>query len=105
MENKNFYHNVFFWLKEPDNPKNCLLFETSLQSFLDNSVYKKTSVITKPAQTNREVVDNSYTYGLLVSFETKKEHDLYQEEEAHQQFLKEASHLWNKVQIFDSLEL
>lgn len=105
MENKNFYHNVFFWLKEPNNLNNNLLFENALQKFLNTSNYPKTAVITKPAQTEREVVDNSYTYALLVSFDTKEKHDLYQEEEAHQQFLNEASHLWDKVQIFDSIAL
>lgn len=105
MEQKNFYHNVFFWLKEPSNLEDCSLFEKALQKFLDISVYPKTAVITKPAHTNREVVDNSYTYALLVSFDSKEKHDLYQQEEAHQEFLKEASHLWNKVQIFDAVAL
>lgn len=105
MEEKNFYHNVFFWLKDPKNTKDCLLFETALQKFLDASIYPETSVITKPAHTQREVVDNSYTYALLVSFDSKEKHDLYQAEEAHQQFLKEAAHVWEKVQIFDSLAL
>ena len=86
MGEKSFYHNVFFWLKDPSNINDCLLFETALQNFLDTTIYPKTSVITKPAHTNREVVDNSYTYGLLVSFETKENHDLYQTEEAHQRF-------------------
>lgn len=105
MENKVFYHNVFFWLKEPNNAEDCLKFENALQKFLQVSIYTKTSAITKPAHTNREVVDNSYTYALLVSFETNENHDLYQQEEAHQQFLKEASHLWEKVQIYDSIAL
>lgn len=105
MENNNFYHNVFFWLKEPNNAQDCLVFTTALQKFLEASIYPTTAVITKPAYTQREIVNNSYTYGLLVSFENKEKHDLYQAEEAHQLFLKEASHLWEKVQIFDSLAL
>ena len=105
MEEKNFYHIVFFWLKEPSSLESCSTFENALQKFLDISVYPKTATITKPAHTDRGVVDNSYTYGLLVSFDSKEKHDLYQQEEAHQQFLEEASHLWNKVQIFDSVAL
>ncbi|ANW96988.1 hypothetical protein AXE80_12165 [Wenyingzhuangia fucanilytica] len=105
MDNKVFYHNVFFWLKEPNSVEDCLAFETALQKFLNASIYTKTSAITKPAHTQREVVDNSYTYALLVSFETKAQHDLYQAEEAHQLFLKEAAYLWEKVQIFDSVAL
>ncbi|MGY5355038.1 Dabb family protein [Wenyingzhuangia sp. IMCC45467] len=105
MKENNFYHNVFFWLKEPSNKEHCLQFTTALQEFLHASVYTKTAVITKPAHTNREVVDNSYTYGLLVSFDNQEKHELYQNEPAHQLFLKEASHLWEKVQIFDSVTI
>ncbi len=105
MENKIFYHNVFFWLKEPISKESCLEFENALKKFLNTTTYPIKSAITKPAHTQREVVNNSYTYGLLVEFETKEKHDLYQQEESHEQFLHEASHLWEKVQIFDSLAL
>ncbi|NJB84048.1 Dabb family protein [Wenyingzhuangia aestuarii] len=105
MEDKRFYHSVYFWLKEPENKQDCKTFEVALQKFLDASVYIKTSCITKPAHTDREVVDNSYTYCLLVSFESEEKHELYQKEPAHALFLEEASNLWNKVQIYDAIAL
>lgn len=105
MKTKLFFHNVYFWLKEPVNQIACKEFEIALQKFLNTTIHTRTSSITKPAYTDREVVDNSYTYALLVSFDTKEKHDVYQQESAHQLFLEEASHLWNKVQVFDSVEL
>ncbi|NIJ43600.1 hypothetical protein FHR24_000039 [Wenyingzhuangia heitensis] len=105
MENKTFFHSVYFWLKQPENKEYCKTFEVALQKFLNASVYTKTAAISKPAHSDRSVVDNSYTYALLVSFENEELHQKYQEEPAHLLFLKEASALWEKVQVFDSLEL
>ena len=55
-----------------------------------------------PAQTNRPVIDNSYTYSLIVTFPSKEEHDEYQQEEVHQVFIEEAKELWKKVLVYDS---
>lgn len=105
MKQQIFFHNVYFWLKQPKNTEHCNTFETALKKFLSSSENTRTSSIAKPANTDRPVVDNSYTYSLLVSFNSKKQHDLYQAEAAHKEFLDTASNLWDKVQIFDSEEI
>jgi hypothetical protein len=100
---KNFTHVVYFYLNNPDNPEDRLAFENSLKKFLDNSLYAKTKFIGIPAQTLREVVDNSFTYSLILSFPSKEIQDKYQEEPAHLVFIEESSHLWGKVQVYDSV--
>ena len=75
----NFVHVVYFWLHNPDNPEERKEFETKLNSFLDNSLYAKTKFVGVPAMTDREVVDNSYTYSLIVSFSSKEEHKKFRE--------------------------
>ncbi|MHA7057359.1 Dabb family protein [Aquimarina sp. M1] len=102
---KNFVHTVFIWLNDPNSEEDRKLFEESLQRFLRTSKYAKTSFVGTPADTDREVVDNSYTYALVVTFSSKEEQDLYQKEEAHLLFIKEASFLWNKVQVYDAIGL
>ena len=99
---KNFSHVVYFWLKNPDNNSDRQAFEASLKKFLKNSKYAQTRFIGIPAQTPREVVDNSYTYSLILSFPSKEIQDKYQDEPAHQIFIEEASHLWTKVLVYDS---
>ncbi|WP_406683733.1 Dabb family protein [Seonamhaeicola sp. MEBiC1930] len=98
----NFAHTVFFWLKNPDNKEDRAAFEKSLKYFINNSKYIKTKHIGTPAATNREVIDNSYTYSLLLTFETKEDHDAYQDEPNHKQFLDESMNLWSKVIVYDS---
>lgn len=102
---KNFVHSVYVWLKEPNNQSDRMVFENSLQKLFDNSKYTKTNYLGIPANTPRKVVDNSYTYLIVVTFTSKEEQDLYQTEAAHQEFLKEASSLWSKVLIYDAIEV
>ncbi|MGY5850959.1 Dabb family protein [Salegentibacter sp. F14] len=100
---KNFTHVVYFYLNNPDNPGDRAAFESSLKKFLDNSLYAKTKFIGIPAETPRDVVDNSYTYSLILSFPSKEIQDKYQKEPAHLVFIEESSHLWKKVQVYDSV--
>lgn len=102
---KNFTHVVYFWLNNPEDEQDRLDFETSLKKFVNNSKYAQTKFIGIPANTPREVVDNSYTYSLILSFPSKEDQEKYQKEQAHLDFIKEASHLWNKVQVYDSVGL
>lgn len=102
MKQGNFTHTVFFWLKNPENQEARAAFEKSLLSFINQSIYIKTKHVGIPAKTDRAVIDNSYTYSLLLTFTTKNEHDKYQEEPNHKQFISEVSHLWKNVVVYDS---
>lgn len=100
----NFMHVVFFWLKDEDEvSRNKFLSE--LRKFIDNVDLIKTKHVGSPAGTNREVIDSTWTYSLILSFESKKEQDLYQEHDLHKIFIENASALWEKVQVFDSIKL
>jgi len=98
----NFAHTVYFWLKNPDNQSDREAFETSLKKFIHQSIFIKTKHIGVPASTSRDVIDNSYTYSLLLTFANKDDQDKYQEEPAHQIFIAESSSLWKKVVVYDS---
>jgi hypothetical protein len=98
----NFAHTVYFWLENPDSKEDCKAFETSLQKFLDNSAYAKTKFIGKPPRASRDVVDGSFTYSLIVSFESAEAQQNYQDEAPHKLFIEESSKLWTKVIVYDS---
>jgi len=97
-----FAHTVYFWLKNPDSPEDRESFETSLQKFLDNSAYAKTNFIGKPPKASRDVVDGSFTYSLIVTFESAEAQQNYQDEAPHKLFIEESSKLWTKVIVYDS---
>ena len=102
--NGKFFHVVFFWLinEEQETKKKFL---TELRNFINNVELIKSKHIGSPADTNREVIDNTYSYSLILSFESKKEQDLYQEHHLHKEFIKKASSLWERVLVYDSQEL
>lgn len=97
-----FVHTVFFWLNNPDDDSDRMNFETSLEKFLNNSNYAKTNFIGTPPKASRDVVDGSFTYSLVVTFESAEAQEKYQKEDAHLLFIEESSKLWNKVIVYDS---
>ena len=98
----NFAHTVYFWLKNPDKQEDKKAFETSLRKFLDNSAYAKTKFIGTPPGASRDVVDGSFSYSLIVTFESSEAQKNYQDEAPHKLFIKESEHLWDKVIVYDS---
>lgn len=97
-----FAHTVYFWFKNPDNGADKAKFETSLKTFLKNSKYAKTNFIGTPPKSSRDVVDGSFTYSLIVTFESAEAQEGYQKEEAHLIFIEECKDLWEKVIVYDS---
>ncbi|MDQ3017192.1 MAG: Dabb family protein [Bacteroidota bacterium] len=99
------FHNVYFWLQNPESASDRGFFEASLKKLMTNSKYVETYHIGVPAATDRPVIDRSYTYVAVMSFANAADQDAYQVEEAHLTFLQESKHLWTKVVIYDSEEI
>ncbi len=99
----NFAHVVYFWLKNPDSQEDRNAFETSLKKFLVNSAYAKTNFIGTPPAASREVVDGSFTYSLILTFESAEAQQGYQDEAPHKLFIAESSKLWTKVIVYDAV--
>jgi len=100
----NYAHVVYFWLKNPDSKQDRTAFEASLRTFLDNSMFAKTNFIGTPPKATRDVVDDSFTYNLIVTFESAEAQEAYQNEEAHLKFIEESKHLWTKVVVYDAID-
>lgn len=98
----NFAHSVYIWLKNPDSTEDRMAFESSLTRFINSSENIMTKHMGRPAVTDRDVIDNTYTYSLLLTFKDKAAQDRYQDEPAHKQFIEESSKLWNKILVYDS---
>lgn len=97
-----FAHTVYFWFKNPDNQEDKAKFEHELKKFLDHSVYAKTNFIGTPPPATRDVVDGSFTYALIVTFESAEAQEGYQKEQPHLDFIAACKHMWEKVIVYDS---
>ncbi|MGI9547277.1 MAG: Dabb family protein [Flavobacteriaceae bacterium] len=100
-----FVHSVYFWLHNPDSAEDRNSFETALKELLMSSKYTKTNYIGTPPKSSRDVVDGSFTYNLLVTFESAEAQEAYQVEDVHLKFIENAKHLWNKVVVYDATGL
>ena len=97
-------HHVFFWLKNPENQQDRTQFEKAIDKLTTIDVIRK-SHLGVPAQTEeREVVDHSYTYSLMLIFDSKENQDIYQVHPKHQEFVDNNQHLWEKVVVYDSVD-
>lgn len=96
-----FVHVVNFWLINTISQDEIKYFEkeVKLLSKIKTLVCFNIGV---PANTNRSVIDRSYSYCLLTTFADETEHDFYQVAPEHLKFIKNCAHLWEKVIIYDS---
>lgn len=100
-----FCHVVYFWLKEPNNAAHRAQFEGAVKAFMIDSQYAKTRFVGVAPKSTREVVDDSFTYSLILSFESAEAQAKYQAEEAHTVFVDTCKDLWDKVIVYDSIPL
>jgi len=99
-------HTVFFWLKNPDNAADRGAFETAIKKLMATNPQSIGNHLGTPAASEkRDVVDNSFTYCYVMTFPTLEAQDTYQTDPTHLLFIEEASHLWEKVLVYDSLSI
>ena len=98
-----FVQMVFFWLINND-PQTRNRFLSELR-FVDNIEVIRAKHIGTPADGDREVVDSSWSVSLVLTFDSKKDQDIYQEHELHLAFIERASSLWNRVLVYDSVKV
>jgi hypothetical protein len=99
-----FIHHVFFWLKEPDNELSKQELVEGLQKLSKVNTIKSFH-IGKPAATDRNVIDTTYSISWLLTFDTAAGQDSYQVDPIHLNFVKECAHLWHKVVVYDTVAL
>jgi len=99
-----FFHIVFFWLVD-DTAEVKDKFLKELNNFVNEVDEIKKVHIGPPADTDRDVIDNTYSYNMLLTFDSKKQQDIYQDHPAHKKFIENASSLWKKVLVYDSVKV
>ena len=96
-----FLHHVFFYLND-HNAANVQSLVDGLQKLSAASTIRQFH-IGIPADTNRDVVERSYSVSWLVLFDNGADQESYQTDPIHLAFIDQCSHLWNKVVVYDSV--
>jgi hypothetical protein len=102
-KNCSIAHYVLFWLKETlsENEKKDF---TKFFEELKKVPTIKSLHYGSPANTNqRDVVDNSFSYNLLVYFENMDDLNVYETHPIHLNAVEKYSKYWEKVVVHDSI--
>jgi hypothetical protein len=102
--NNIFVHHVYFWLKNPESKPD---FDKLVEGLRKLSKVKTIKMfhIGKPANTNREVIDRSYSVSWMLHFNNLADQEVYQTDPIHLKFIEECSSLWSKVVVYDSVDV
>jgi hypothetical protein len=104
-EKKQLVHHVFFWLKNPDSLEDRNKLVEGLKTLGKIDSIRKMHLGIPASTEKREVVDNSWQVSEIMFFDDEAGQKIYQDHPIHQAFVKNYSHLWDKVVVFDVAEL
>jgi hypothetical protein len=99
-----FIHTVLFWAKDSISLVETEDFEDGLQSLRQIENIREFFIGT-PADTDRPVIDSSYSYALIIHFDNDIDQNFYQEHQIHHEFIKNNSKYWSKVLVYDCITI
>lgn len=102
---KQVIHHVFFWLKNPDSKDDLNKLIQGLQTLRKIETVKKLHIGVPARTEKRDVVDSSYSVSELMFFDDVAGQDVYQVHPLHKKFVDEYSSLWEKVVVYDSIDI
>jgi len=104
-DKKQLVHHVYFWLKNRDSKEDLAKLIEGLKT-LEKIEQLRLAKIGVPASTEkRDVVDNSYNISWLNFFDDVNGQNEYQVHPIHLKFVENYKHLWEKVVVYDSLDI
>jgi hypothetical protein len=104
-DKKSLVHHVYFWLKNPTSKEDLNKLIEGISSLKKIETLRMVKIGVPAATTKRDVIDDSYSISLLTVFDDIKGHDTYQDHPIHTKFVETYSPLWNKVVVYDSMDI
>jgi hypothetical protein len=95
-------HHVFFWLKNPGSQDREQLI-AGVKTLTAIETVKAIHIGVTASTEKREVVDNSWDVSELMFFADLEGQAIYQTHPIHMVFVKNYSHLWDKVVVYDAV--
>ncbi len=97
-------HHVFFWLKNPDSQADRDALIAGIRTLEKIETVRAFHVGVPASTEKRDVVENSYSVSEMLCFDDVEGQDVYQKHPLHLEFVKNCSHLWSKVVVYDVME-
>ncbi len=97
-------HHVFFWLKNPGSVADRDQLVAGVKTLSKIETVRELRVGVVAATEKRDVVDNSWAVSELMFFSDLAGQATYQTHPVHLEFIKNCSHLWEKVIVYDAVD-
>jgi hypothetical protein len=104
-DKKQLVHHVFFWLKNPDSKEDLAKLLAGLRTLEKIETIRKLHIGVPASTEKRDVVDTSYHASELMFFDDTAGQKIYQDHPIHQKFIKDCGHLWERVVVYDSMDV
>ncbi|BAV07401.1 Stress responsive A/B Barrel Domain [Filimonas lacunae] len=98
-------HHVFFWLKNPSSTEDREKLIAGVKTLSKIETVRALRVGVVASTEKREVVDNSWAVSELIFFSDLEGQATYQTHPIHLEFIKNCSHLWEKVIVYDAVDV
>ena len=98
-------HHALFWLKNPKSKADLDKLVAGVKSLGKIKLIKELHVGVVASTEKRDVVDNSWAVSELMRFSDLAGQQAYQDDPIHLKFVEECSPLWDKVIVYDAVEV
>ena len=98
-------HHVFFWLKNPGSAEDRDKLIAGIKTLAKIETVRELRVGVVASTEKREVVDNSWAVSEHMQFSDLAGQAVYQTHPVHLEFIKNCSHLWEKVIVYDAMDV
>jgi Stress responsive A/B Barrel Domain len=102
---KQLVHHVFFWLKNPGSGEDRDMLIEGVKTLSKIETVKEIHIGVLANTEKRDVVDASWQVSELIFFDDLTGQSSYQTHPLHLDFIKNYSHLWQKVIVYDAMEV
>ena len=105
QDKKGLIHHVFFWLKNPSSKEDLNKLITGLKTLKGIETVRKIYIGVPASTEKRDVVDNSYSVSEILFFDDPAGQKAYQDHPIHKKFVEDCSQLWEKVIVYDAIDV
>ena len=105
QEMKRLIHHVFFWLKNRDSKEDLNKLLEGLRGLAKIETVRQLHIGVPAKTEQRDVVDATYSASELMFFDDTVGQRLYQDHPIHKKFIEYYGHLWEKVIVYDSMDV
>jgi stress responsive alpha/beta barrel protein len=98
-------HHVFFWLKNPDSIEDRDKLVEGVKTLAKIETVREIHVGVLANTEKRDVVDTSWQVSELMFFSDLEGQRTYQNHPIHLDFVKNYGHLWDRVKVYDAMEV